>query len=168
MRGIALLSVVLVLPSVALGQATADSLPRPRFFTLAAGLGNSLGLIGLHAEKYFARSRLSVYAGLGYFPEDDPGDWSGAVAGAGLRGFTPGVKHRGFLDLSVSQLFVEQGCFDDCGTRYGPGPWTRRLLGEGIPRPGGNYHAPELLPENPRCLSPLGGEVSGLCSQQAH
>ena len=52
--------------------------------------------------------------------------------------------------------------------RHGAASWTGCLLGEGIPQPRGNYRAPELLPENPRCLSPLGGEVSGLCSKQAH
>jgi hypothetical protein len=40
---------------------------------------------------------------------------------AGGRVYTPGRKHRGFLEVSVSQLAVEQFCFDTCSRSYGPG-----------------------------------------------
>src|SRR3954447_4611744 len=48
---------------------------------------------------------------------DDP---SGPTFALGGRAFTPGVKHRGFLALCVSQLFVEGGT-DDPHRLYGPG-----------------------------------------------
>ena len=122
MRALLAMTVGVVLPFTAWSQApTADSLPAPRSFTLTAGFGNSTGGIGLLAEKYVVRSRLALFAGLGYLPEEDPGDANGVGVAAGLRGFTPGVKHRGFLELSVSELFVQKGCFDACERRYGPG-----------------------------------------------
>jgi hypothetical protein len=102
---------------------TRDSLPPPHSFTLAAGFGNAMGWFGLQGEKYLLHSRLSAFAGLGYTPSGDVGDEKGtgiAVAG-GLRAFTPGIKHRGFLELSVSQLAIERECFDACHRHYGPG-----------------------------------------------
>jgi hypothetical protein len=101
-----------------MGQET----PAPgRTATVTAGIGNTMGWLGVQAERYFARERLSAFLGLGYTPSIDPGDPSGATFALGVRGFTTGVKHRGFLALSVSQLFVEQGAAADPGRLYGPG-----------------------------------------------
>jgi hypothetical protein len=49
------------------------------------------------------------------------GDPSGPTFALGFRGFTTGVKHRGFLALCVSQLFVESGFTKDPSRLYGPG-----------------------------------------------
>ena len=112
---------LLALPASTHAQNAPDSAPRPRFLTLTAGFANTLGGLGIQAEKYFARTRLSVFGGIGYVIEEDEGDYSGLGVAAGIRGFTPGLKHRGFLELSVSPLFLEQNCFDSCNLRYGPG-----------------------------------------------
>lgn len=92
-----------------------------RIATVTAGLGNTMGWLGLQGERYFARERLSAFVGLGYTPGIDQGDPSGPTFALGVRGFTTGVKHRGFLALSVSQLFVENGPADDRSRLYGPG-----------------------------------------------
>ena len=122
MRSMLVLLGGLAVPALAWSQAAPrDSLPRPRSFTLAAGVGNAMGWFGLQGEKYVARSRVSVFAGLGYTPQEDEGDAKGITFAAGARAFTPGIKHRGFLELSVSQLAIEQFCFDACHRHYGPG-----------------------------------------------
>lgn len=79
-----------------------------------------MGWFGGQVERYLAAERVSVFAGLGYTPSIDQGDPSGLTFAAGGRGFTSGRKHRGFLELSVSQIFIEQ-TFDGTGDRlYGP------------------------------------------------
>jgi hypothetical protein len=45
--------------------------------------------------------------------------------------------------------------------RHGADSWRGCLLGEGIPRPGREYQAPELLPQDPGCLPPLGAAWRG-------
>ena len=97
-----------------------DSAARRRIATVTAGIGNTMGWLGAQGERYFAHERLSAFVGLGYTPVRDSGDPSGPTFAAGLRGFTPGVKHRGFLALCVAQLAVETGT-DDPGRQYGPG-----------------------------------------------
>ena len=93
---------------------------RERIATVTAGLGNTMGWLGVQGERYFAHERLSAFLGLGYTPVRDSGDPSGPTFAAGFRGFTPGVKHRGFLALCVAQMAVETGT-DDPGRLYGPG-----------------------------------------------
>jgi hypothetical protein len=78
-----------------------------RVATVTAGIGNNMGWLGVQGERYFARERLSAFLGLGYTPSVDTGDPTGPTFALGLRGYTGGIKHRGFLALSVSQLFVE-------------------------------------------------------------
>jgi hypothetical protein len=41
-------------------------------------------------------------------------------------------------------------------------PWARRLLGAGVPRPGGGDPTPELFGQDVVGLPAMGGEVSGL------
>ena len=98
--------------------------PGPRNWTLQAGVGNSFGWFGLNVEKHLTGERFSVFGGLGYSPEpddnDEPSDASGVAVAAGVRGFTPGRKHRGFLELSISQVAVETNC-TGCARLYGPG-----------------------------------------------
>lgn len=120
MRQILLLG-LLAFPGFLPAQTTPDSLPKPRFFTLTAGFANTLSGVGIQGEKYFAKTRLSVFAAVGYTPAENDGDYQGAGVAGGLRGFTPGVKHRGFLELSVSPLFLDTSCFDACSLHYGPG-----------------------------------------------
>lgn len=89
--------------------------------TLTAGVGNAMGWFGVQAERYFAQERLSGFLGAGYTPSLDQGDPSGLTFAAGIRGFTAGVKHRAFLALSVSQIFIESGFTANPRRLYGPG-----------------------------------------------
>jgi hypothetical protein len=116
------LLVVSLLPLPAVGQEVGASPPvPPRVASLTAGLGNVMGWFGLHGEGYFARERLSGFVGLGYTPSVDEGDPSGPTFAIGLRGFTTGIKHRGFLALSLSQLALESGFVENPRRFYGPG-----------------------------------------------
>jgi hypothetical protein len=113
------LVVMLVLcPAALMGQEA--TLAR-RIVTVTAGIGNAMGWLGAQGERYFAQERLSAFVGLGYTPSIDPGDPSGPTVALGVRGFTTGVKHRGFLALSVSQLLIERGGGEDPRRLYGPG-----------------------------------------------
>ena len=123
MRQLVLTLLVLLFgPLSVTGQdsAAVPQVPR-RVATLTAGIGNMMGWFGLHGERYFARERFSGFVGLGYTPSIDPGDPSGLTFAIGLRGFTPGIKHRGFLAFSVSQLAVESGFVENPRRFYGPG-----------------------------------------------
>jgi hypothetical protein len=108
-------------PSIAAQEsAEAPRVPK-RVATLTAGVGNAMGWFGLQAERYLARERLSAFLGAGYTPSLDPGDPSGPTFAAGVRGYTVGFKHRGFLAFSVSQIFVETPLNEDPHRLYGPG-----------------------------------------------
>jgi len=111
-----LLAVIIALLS--LRAAVAQTAPRVASVTV--GVGNAMGWFGLHSERYFARERLSGFAGVGYTPAIDLGDASGPTFAVGLRGFTPGIRHRGFLALSVSQVAVASGGLNP-RRFYGPG-----------------------------------------------
>jgi len=115
------LAVLSLSPPPAVGQEVGASPPvPPRVASLTAGLGNVMGWFGLHGEGYFARERLSGFVGLGYTPSVDEGP-SGPTFAIGLRGFTAGIKHRGFLALSLSQLALESGFVENPRRFYGPG-----------------------------------------------
>ena len=73
------------------------------------------------AVKYLGSGRMSLFGGLGYTPSVIEGDANGVTVAAGVRGYTAGVRHRGFLELSVAQIEVEQSCFAHCRRPYGPG-----------------------------------------------
>ena len=95
-----------------------------RTAAVRAGVGNSFGWLGAQAERYFLESGMSGFVGVGYVPSDD-GD--PAFAG-GLRGFTKGERHRGFLELSVSTVLREsrvlvtpEGASSEDSNLYGPG-----------------------------------------------
>ena len=96
-----------------------ETTAKQRIATVTAGIGNTMGWLGVQGERYFADERLSAFLGLGYTPVRDSGDPSGPTFALGFRGFTRGVKHRGFLALCVAQLAVETGT-DDPGRQYGP------------------------------------------------
>ena len=119
---LALVMLVLSVPVALCAQAPERSAQRPiRVVTITAGTGNALGWLGLQGERYWARDRVSTFIGIGYTPEIDPGDPSGPTFAAGVRGFTPGFKHRGFLELSVSQLALVIGPPEERRRLYGPG-----------------------------------------------
>lgn len=122
MRTLITTALLVAAPAFASAQtADAAPAPRPRAFTLLAGVGNAMGWFGLQGERYLGHEVFSVFGGLGYTPAVDAGDASGVTVAAGGRLYTPGRKHRGFLEVSVSQLAVEQSCFDSCSRFYGPG-----------------------------------------------
>jgi len=83
---------------------------------VVTGVGNSMGWFGGSAERYLG-DRFSLFAGIGYTPPID-GIPAGITPAGGARLFTPGVKHRGFLEFSVSQIAVESGIDRRL---YGPG-----------------------------------------------
>jgi hypothetical protein len=125
MRLFQLVTFLIAIPSLVAGQenepAPRLSAPVPRKVTATAGVGNAMGWFGGQAEYYVARDRASLFAGLGYTLEVDEGDPSGATFALGARGFTPGLKHRGFLELSISQIAVRSDFFGDGDRFYGPG-----------------------------------------------
>ena len=122
MHRFVLLVLMLSVPAPLSGQeASPWAGQRKRIATITAGTGNALGWLGLQGERYWARDRLSAFVGAGYTPEIDAGDPSGPTFAAGLRGFTPGYKHRGFLELSVSQLALVYGSAEEGRRLYGPG-----------------------------------------------
>jgi hypothetical protein len=117
---IALSLMLIALPALLLSQQT--ELPGARSVTATTGIGNAMSWIGAQAETYFARQRASAFAGVGYTPELDPGDPTGVTFAVGARGFTSGLKHRGFLELSVSQVAISTTVLPGEGERhYGPG-----------------------------------------------
>jgi len=125
MREPTFLVLLLLFARPPLSLAGQEVAPNPsvarRIATVTAGVGNTMGWFGLQAERYFAQERLSAFLGAGYTPSIDQGDPSGPTFAVGLRGFTAGIKHRGFLALSVSQLFVESGFSENPRRLYGPG-----------------------------------------------
>jgi hypothetical protein len=115
-------AILFLLPAAHFAAQATDAAPAPlRIVTITAGIGNSMGWFGLQGERYFARDRLSAFLGAGYTPSIDEGDPSGATFAAGIRGFTAGLKHRGFLEASVSQIFIESGFVERPRRLYGPG-----------------------------------------------
>lgn len=122
---LSLTGVPLLIPIMLNAQAhesMSSRLPPPqptRTFTMTLGLGNSMGWLGMQGERYFHAERLSVFAGIGYIPSTDADYDSGVALAFGLRGYTPGRHHRGFLELSFSQLAVAREPFED--DLYGPG-----------------------------------------------
>jgi hypothetical protein len=99
------------------------SLVANRAVTVTAGVGNAMGWFGAQGERYFAKDRVSGFVGVGYTPSIDAGDPSGATFAAGVRGFTPGGKHRGFAALCICQIFVVRSFVseEESGRLYGPG-----------------------------------------------
>ena len=120
MRLMVLLIVLSQAPAL-VGQEPVASSAKPRVVTVLAGTGNDMGWFGLQGEHYFAGDRFSGFLGLGYTPAVVDGDPSGPTFAAGIRGFTAGLKHRGFLEISISQLVTVSGPPEDQARLYGPG-----------------------------------------------
>ncbi len=92
-----------------------------RVVTVTAGVGNAMGWLGAQGERYFGPDRLSAFVGAGYTPSTDQDEPSGPTFAAGLRGYTAGFRHRGFLEASVSQIFTQTHAVEPGRRLYGPG-----------------------------------------------
>ena len=92
-----------------------------RVVTVTAGVGNAMGWYGAQGERYFGPDRLSAFVGAGYTPSTDQDEPSGPTFAAGLRGYTAGFRHRGFLEASVSQIFTQTHAVEPGRRLYGPG-----------------------------------------------
>lgn len=103
----------------------------PRRFTVTAGLGNPFGWVGAQGEVYFAREHLSAFVGLGYTPARTSLQASGPTFAVGTRVYAGGTRHRGFAELSISQVMTV-----DDGQDYVDGEWVpepaHRLYGPGL------------------------------------
>ena len=111
-------------------QAMRAQAPAPlRVVTVTAGVGNAMGWFGAQGERYFRPGRVSAFVGAGWTPSLDQYEPSGPTFAAGLRGYTAGFKHRGFLEASVSQIFTEVDALEPGRRLYGPG-----LAAEDAPR----------------------------------
>jgi hypothetical protein len=75
------------------------------------------------AEFYFSGGRLSGFGGVGYTLEIDQGDPTGLTFAGGVRAYTLGIKHRGFAELSFSQVTTSRPLFalGEGKRHYGPG-----------------------------------------------
>jgi hypothetical protein len=98
-----LLAATLAAPAPSVAQAASAQIPEP-LVTVTAGVGNAMGWFGVQAERYLAHGLLSAFAGLGYTPSVDTFDPEGVTLAAGVRGYTVGLKHRGFAEASVCQV----------------------------------------------------------------
>jgi hypothetical protein len=92
-----------------------------RVVTVTAGVGHAMGWYGAQGERYFGPDRLSAFVGAGYTPSTDQDEPSGPTFAAGLRGYTAGFRHRGFLEASVSQIFTQTHAVEPGRRLYGPG-----------------------------------------------
>lgn len=128
MHAIVAACLLLALPvSVLAQQATPRTGLKPgqrneahrRIVTVMPGAGNSMGVVGVQVERYFSDDRFSAFGALGYSPAFDSGDPTGVAGAAGLRAYTPGRRHRGFLELSGSEVAIQTGA--NARLRYGPG-----------------------------------------------
>jgi hypothetical protein len=102
-------------------SVTAQEAEPLRVVTVTAGVGNAMGWLGAQGERYFGPDRLSAFLGAGYTPSTDQYEPSGPTFAAGLRGYTAGFRHRGFLEASVSQIFTEASSVERGRRLYGPG-----------------------------------------------
>jgi opacity protein-like surface antigen len=93
--------------------------PGSRVATVTAGLGNAMGWYGAQGELYIWADRVTAFMGLGYTPRDFDFDPSGITGAIGARGYTGGRRHRGFVELSFSQVAVQHYPLPQ--QLYGPG-----------------------------------------------
>ena len=112
---------VILLPLAVPCSLPAEAAAPLRVVTVTAGIGNAMGWLGAQGERYFGPDRLSAFVGAGYTPSLDQGEPSGPTFAAGLRGYTAGFKHRGFLEASVSQIYTEVIGLEPGRRLYGPG-----------------------------------------------
>ena len=116
------------------GQAQrAGEAPTPRGWALVAGLGNSLAWFGASADVYFSEGRYSAFGSLGYTPELDEGEASGATFAAGLRAYTGDgeSRHRAFVELAASQIAI-QNTYRRNADGFGQVADSQRLYGPAL------------------------------------
>jgi len=113
---------LMCIASVASAQSVPTDSVHRRTAAVAIGFGNAFGGLGVLGEYYLAGSRMSMTAGAGRFIQIDYPNINAFAAT--LRGYTKRRRHRGFLELSVSPVFVET-TISLAGTSvtalYGPG-----------------------------------------------
>lgn len=126
MRKSSLAALSLVLLSTAARAAEPAPPLGDRKWTVLTGFGVATANLGVQAEVHFAR-HFSAFGGFGYLPESEDAEMaeaSGAGFAAGLRAYTPGRIHRGFLEVAVSPIAFEQAPIgipaEDLSLRYGP------------------------------------------------
>ena len=124
MRGEAFLTLLVSVTGIAAAQDPPRVYPGERLLSLTAGVGNAMGWFGAQGERYLLDERISVFVGLGYTPQLDPGDPTGPTFAVGLRSFTSGLRHRLFVETSASQVVVVTGGGQDGSRHYGPGLQT--------------------------------------------
>ena len=121
-----LLTALLILPTRAMSATPDDrATPPARVATLLGGVGNAMGWLGVQGERYVGTGRLALFAGLGYVVGVQERQATGVAVAAGVRAYTQGIRHRGFLELSISQVAAEiapEGSATRGEARpYGPG-----------------------------------------------
>ena len=117
----------LVVPSTPAQEPERDL----RRFTVTAGLGNPFGWVGAQGEIYFAREHLPAFVGLGYTPAGNSLQASGPTFAVGTRVYAGGAKHRGFAELSISQVMTVADGQDYVDGEWVPEP-AHRLYGPGL------------------------------------
>jgi len=128
MRRFLLLPLAILQPTFAAAQVAdeirPDQAPAPRSFAITVGAGTSMGWFGAQAERYFRGERMSFFAGLGYAFAAESDHPEGPAVAAGLRRFTDGPTHRGYLGLAIARLATSashfQGELVERGQHYGP------------------------------------------------
>lgn len=119
--------VVLSLASFPSLARAAEPAPAPlgaRRVTVLGGAGLATGGgLGLQAELYFQGDRFSAFAGVGR-PSELEGEQTVTASGAGfaggLRVYTGGRVHRGFLEAAVGPVGLEWRPENDRRPLYGP------------------------------------------------
>ena len=106
-RELAALTFSLMLVSAPARADEDASTPPPVVVGASNGIGSSYGMFGASVELYALRGYLATVVGVGRWPaiegDERPGLW--AFSG-GIRGFSPGNKHRAYAQLSASLLSV--------------------------------------------------------------
>ena len=116
---VGVLAACLLIPTGSAAQA-------PPRASVVAGFGNAFGWIGAQVEGYAMSGRVSAFGGFGFMPNLLNDEGNTAAGAIGIRAFTPGMRHRGLVELSVSALSNETrstfgGDRVEKSVGYGPG-----------------------------------------------
>lgn len=90
-----------------------------------------MGWVGAQGEGYFAHEHLSAFVGVGYTPGFESDHPSGPTFAAGMRAYTRGARHRGYAELSISQVMIVYDEQDFVNGEWVPEP-GHRLYGPGL------------------------------------
>ena len=104
-RALVVLGLVLA-PTLQAQTSRADSL-RARHASVTGGVGNSYAGLGASVEAFLVRSRVSAFGTLGYVPRVNDTDGRTA-AGAGMRAYSGGVRHRVYLEGAFAPLIADE------------------------------------------------------------